>query len=278
MARRVTGQAIRNMQGITINSLLSGPKTPLKAMMGTSTAIATRPMAQAIGATFQGDRASAREAMAAYAALRQGIPDAWKIFKAKMNSLWKNEVQTDVKGMTIGSDDKVFQMIAADRDFRRANGEEYSLGNEIAFQATKIGRAINRNNLFTYGSKLLQSTDTALAYVMAKMNTRQRAFRKALEESPNNQVNKELMRKYENEMWNSIRDENGNIKWDDDASLKFMKEEVTLTRDLKGLAGGLDKAFKAAPWAQPFFLFARTGVNGLELSFKHTPLLNRLGS
>ena len=106
--KEVTGQAIRNMQGVTINSLLSGPKTPLKAMMGTSTAIATRPMAQAIGATFQGDRASAREAMAAYAALRQGIPDAWKIFKAKMNSLWKNEVQTDVKGMTIGSDDKVF--------------------------------------------------------------------------------------------------------------------------------------------------------------------------
>jgi hypothetical protein len=274
--KKVTGQAIRNMQGVTINSLLSGPKTPLKAMMGTSTAIATRPMAQAIGATFQGDRASAREAMAAYAALRQGLPDAWKIFKSKMNSLWKNEVQTDVKGYKVGSDDKVWEMIEADRSFRKANGEEYSVGNEIAFRMTQMGRALNRNNLFTYGSKLLQSTDTALAYVMAKMHTRQRAFRRALDESPSNQVNKELMRKYENEMWASIRDESGNIKWDDDASLKFMKEEVTLTRDLKGLAGGLDKAFKAVPWAQPFFLFARTGVNGLELGFKHTPLLNRL--
>ena len=36
------------------------------------------------------------------------------------------------------------------------------------------------------------------------------------------------------------------------------------------------KPWKAAPWAQPFFLFARTGVNGLELSFKHMPLFNRL--
>ena len=60
-------------------------------MMGTSTAIATRPMAQAIGATFQGDRASAREAMAAYAAMREGMPDAFKIFKAKMNSLGRTK-------------------------------------------------------------------------------------------------------------------------------------------------------------------------------------------
>ena len=30
------------------------------------------------------------------------------------------------------------------------------------------------------------------------------------------------------------------------------------------------------PWAKPFFPFARTGVNGLDLTFKHMPLLNRL--
>ena len=186
--KKVTGTAIRNMQGVTINSLLSGPKTPLKAMMGTSTAIATRPMAQAIGAAFQGDRASAREAMSAYAAMREVLPDAFKIFKAKMNSLWKNEIQTDVKGFKINSDDRMWEMMEADRAYRQSQGEKFSIGNQVAWQLSRMGRAANRNNLFTYGSKLLQSTDTALAYVMAKMNTRQRAFRKALDESPNNQI------------------------------------------------------------------------------------------
>ena len=61
-----------------------------------------------------------------------------------------------------------------------------------------------------------------------------------------------------------------------DAALKFAKEEATLTRDVSGFAGGLDKAMDKAPMLKPFFLFARTGINGLELSFKHMPLLNRL--
>jgi len=34
--------------------------------------------------------------------------------------------------------------------------------------------------------------------------------------------------------------------------------------------------FSANPWAKPFFLFARTGVNGLALTAKHTPGFNFL--
>ena len=72
--KKITGTAIRELQGVTINSLLSGPKTPLKAMMGTSTAIAAKPMAQALERPLQGDMASARSALAAYTAMRQAIP------------------------------------------------------------------------------------------------------------------------------------------------------------------------------------------------------------
>ena len=171
--KKITGTAIRELQGVTINSLLSGPKTPLKAMMGTSTAIAAKPMAQALGATLQGDMASARSALAAYTAMRQAIPDAWKIFKSTLNSLWKNQVQTDVKGVKIQVDDQKWNAYVAHGVGKKNDPGSITTGDELAFLVSGMARAANNWSFFTYGSKLLQSTDTALSYVMAKMHTRQ---------------------------------------------------------------------------------------------------------
>ena len=38
----------------------------------------------------------------------------------------------------------------------------------------------------------------------------------------------------------------------------------------------MNSVFQQTPWAKPFFLFAKTGVNGLNLTAKHTPILNFL--
>ena len=65
---------------------------------------------------------------------------------------------------------------------------------------------------------------------------------------------------------------NGNIV---DEATKFGRK-VTLTQDLTGFAKGLNDVFSAAPLAKPFFLFARTGVNGLALTGKYTPGFNFL--
>ena len=56
----------------------------------------------------------------------------------------------------------------------------------------------------------------------------------------------------------------------------MQKKEATLTQDLNGFAKGLEEVFNRTPWAKPFFLFARTGVNGLTLTAKHTPGFNFL--
>ena len=55
-----------------------------------------------------------------------------------------------------------------------------------------------------------------------------------------------------------------------------MYKEATLTEDLSGFAEGLNNAFEKAPHLKPFFLFARTGVNGLALTGKNTPIIGAL--
>ena len=68
-----------------------------------------------------------------------------------------------------------------------------------------------------------------------------------------------------------IFDSNGNIT---DAAAEYSRKEATLTQDLTGFSQKLGEAFNEAPWARPFFLFARTGINGLALTAKHTPGFN----
>ena len=72
---------------------------------------------------------------------------------------------------------------------------------------------------------------------------------------------------------NEIFDKFGNIT---DKAAEFSRKEATLTQDLTGFSAKLADAFNEAPWARPFFLFARTGINGLALTAKHTPGFNFL--
>ena len=81
------------------------------------------------------------------------------------------------------------------------------------------------------------------------------------------------MRAYEDDFYSQVFDAQGNIV---DEATQFARKEVTLTQELTGFAKGLNDVFSAAPLAKPFFLFARTGVNGLALTGKYTPGFNFL--
>ena len=87
------------------------------------------------------------------------------------------------------------------------------------------------------------------------------------------EITPDLLKNAEDKFYSSITDADGNIT---DAATLYAKKEATLTTDLEGFSKGLQDAFEKAPWAKPFFLFARTGVNGLTLTAKHTPGFNLL--
>jgi hypothetical protein len=106
---------------------------------------------------------------------------------------------------------------------------------------------------------------------------REKAMRRVLELEGSGvqlpQINGNIMKAYQDDFYAEIFDANGNIK--DDATM-FAKKEVTLTQDLTGFAKGLNDVMTSNPFVRPFFLFARTGVNGLALTGKHTPGFNFL--
>ena len=124
----------------------------------------------------------------------------------------------------------------------------------------------------------MAATDDAFGYILGRAKMREKAMRRVLDMQSIDgiklpEINKDLMKAYEDDFYAQVFDKDGNII---DEATKFARKEVTLTQDLTGFAKGLNDVFSAAPLAKPFFLFARTGVNGLALTGKYTPGFNFL--
>ena len=271
-----TGILIKELQDMMIHSILSGPKTPMRAIMGTSTATFLRPLSTAIGATmrypFTGDTATLKASLASLNAMVEAVPESFKLFKTKLNGYWSGDVATiktryseTTKG---GTNWEVLR--------RYYESDRSSDAEKIAFNVANVARSWNDNSFLTYSTKLMAATDDSFAYILGRARMREKAMRSALDAQGKGllpDINPDLIRKYENDFYSEVFDADGNIT---DAATEYARKEVTLTQDLTGFSKGLNEAFNAFPAAKPFFLFARTGVNGLALTAKHTPGFNFL--
>ena len=89
-----TGAFLREMGSMFTHSVLSGPKTAVRAVMGTSTATFARPMAMAIGGAMSGDAVTSRAGLAALNGMREAIPESFELFKKRLNSYWAGDIST----------------------------------------------------------------------------------------------------------------------------------------------------------------------------------------
>lgn len=273
-----TGVLIRELEQVMVHSILSGPKTPIRAIMGTGSATFLRPISTALGAGLKGDGQTMRASLAALNGLREAVPEAWTLFKTKLNSYWAGDIATiKSRYSQYSKSDESWEV------FRHwiENSGNASLGDKAAFYMANFSRAMNDSSFLTYSTKIMAATDDAFGYLLARAKGKEKAMREAMEQFNTGKVNEitpKLMREYEDRFMNQILDAEGNIRIDNELgrTVNYAKKEATLTQDLTGFAKGLNDVFDAHPWAKPFFLFARTGVNGLALTAKHTPGFNFL--
>ena len=272
-----TSLLLQELHRVMINSVLSGPKTPIRAIMGTSSATFLRPMAQVIGAgmrlPFTGDVSTLRSSLASVNAMREAIPEAWNIFKTRLNSYWAGDVATiKSRFQEYTPGDEQWKVL----EHWTENSGKSTDGDKAAFRIANLARSLNDNKFLTYSTKIMAATDDTFGYILTRSRAKEKAVREALENGSKGkwiEIDPKTLREAEDRFLGEITDADGNII---DKSVEFAKKEVTLTTDLTGFAKGLDAAFQQTPWAKPFFLFARTGVNGLALTAKHTPGFNFL--
>ena len=272
-----TGALIRSLQEMISHSVLSGPKTPMRAILGTGSATFLRPISTFIGATmrypFTGDSATIRGSLASMNGMMEAIPEAFDLFFTKLNGYWTGDISTvKTRYIEFTKGDDNWELVR-----RWAESDRADFGDRAVFNFANMNRSINNNNLFTYSTKIMAATDDAFTFLLGRAKMREKAMRRVLDlqtegiELP--QITADVMRQYQDDFYAEIFDANGNLK--DDATL-FAKKEVTLTQELTGWAKSLNDIMTSNPFTRPFFLFARTGVNGLALTGKHTPGFNFL--
>ena len=266
-----TGVLIKELQGVMVNSVLSGPKTSARAIMGTGSATFLRPFSQIIGATMRGDKATQRASLAAMSGMIESIPEAWKVFSTKLNAYWSGDISTiKTRFQQRARGDEQWAMLG---DWVENSGRA-DAGDKGAYYLANMARSLNDNKFLTYSTKVMAATDDTFGYILARSRAKEKAMRLAMDQFNQGNITEitpDLLKNAQDRFYSQITDVDGNIT---EAATIFAKQEATLTTDLTGFSAALNNAFEAMPWAKPFFLFARTGVNGLALTAKHTPVFN----
>ena len=272
-----TGYLVKELASMNTNSMLSSVKTPQRAIIGTFSSGFFRNVAHTVGGFARLDTDTARANAAALNAYFQAIPEAWAVFKNNLGSYWAGDVKT-IQNRFQESRRVADEDWEAQRAWTMTRG---NMGDQIAFGFADWVRTLNdpRNILgrvSTASSAALSAGDDSFRVIVGRARARERAMRQALDDTKVGkvtEVNDNLIRQYEDNFYKEYLDENGNLNFESDAYLQATFEEATLTKDLSGFGQALQNMMESTPYTAPFFKFARTGINGLMVSYKNTPLL-----
>ena len=273
-----TGALIQELQGVMVNSILSGPKTPIRAILGTASNSYLNATNEYIGAVLKSpfsDQTLAKKAsFAKLKGMVELLPEAYKVFRESWNSKFEADfanIRTRYSEAPTRNDHN-WNLFT---EWTEKNG---SIGDKAALYLLNTARTLNNNKLFSWSPRALAATDDTFKWLMARTRSKEMAFRNVLEETGNDwtKLTPELLKKAEDIHYRNLLDNDGNLDFSADSYLNKQFKEVTLTSEFEGFSKKLDGVLNETPLLKPFYLFARTGINGLNLSFKNTPLLSLL--
>ncbi len=273
-----SGALLRELQGVMVNSILSGPKTPLRALMGTAANSYLNSVNTVIGgaarAPFIGDTRSVRAATHNLVGMFELIPDAWKIFRSNMDANFSGDIATIKTRFSERSRfENNFELFG---EWAERSGNDYD---KMAFRIANTAYKLNNNRLATWGPRTLASIDQTFEWLMANARSKELGYREVMQKMDDGifqDWTPQLLKEAQDKHYARLLDEDGNIDITKDLFLEQQFREVTLTSELKGFSKKLEGIMSSTPWAKPFFLFARTGINGIGLSIKNAPIIGAL--
>ncbi len=273
-----TGDLIQNLQGVMVQSILSGPKTPLRALLGTTTNAYLNAINEAAGAVlrapFTNDIASRKASVAKLKGMFELVPESMDVFRKQWNAKFNANI-ADIRTRYSEAPTPSDELWDATRIWTETRGTD---GEKAAFYINNTARTMTNNKLFGWAPRALAATDETFKHLLARARSKEIGMRQALDAVGDDfsKLTPDLLKNAEDAHFNNLLDPDGNINLGRDSWLNKQFQEVTLTSELKGQAAKLDKVFSDIPFMKPFYLFARTGINGLNFTYKNTPLLGAL--
>lgn len=264
------GGIIKGAVSTFTNGALSGPKTTLRAWLGTSTAVALRPITLYIGALKRGDARLQAKALHQMAVWHEGANEALQMFSKSLNS-W------------LSGDGNLYDNFAGNTDALH-NTEQWKilgewvqergdLGNKAGYGLATMLSRMNNSPFISYPMGLMGAGDAANRTIIGRMELKALAFDKAWDANKG-VVDAQLIRKYEEELHSSIFNKDGVVT---DKAASLAGDEAALTTNLGPQFQGLENLINYNPLLKPFFMFPKTGINALKYVMSYNPLGTGLG-
>ena len=156
---------LNELQTVGVNSMLSGPKTPVRALVGTGLQTAMRPVATVLGALGRSDDRVLRGAYQSIGGMLEARNDAWRKAVAEWQSY--NVHEEGWRGFTQSTQDREWNAMMQYFD---QNG---TLGERAQAQFANMLRELNRNSFLNYGPRIMKSMDVYFSQMIARGRVRQ---------------------------------------------------------------------------------------------------------
>ena len=285
--KQSVGAVIEELQAMMINSTLSSGKTPLRAIIGTTSNTYLQSLQQLIGASMRmgltGDTRLLGASLAHTKGLIELIPEAFKVFKQNLDANFSKPI-ANVKNRFSEFDrtaERKWTVYgkAVEERFSKNPNKARAVADVAAFRFANIARTLNNNKLFGWSPRVLASVDDTFRHLMGRARSKEIAFKQvydAVESGNFKEITPELLKQAEDLQFNQYFDEFGDYSIEKDLALQQRFKEATLTSDMGKMGQRLENLFNEVPLIKPFFLFARTGINGLKMNVKNMPLFSLL--
>ena len=266
---QVKGMREQQLLGTWYNSILSSIRTPIKAVASTNLIATLRPFQAYLGAFAEGNKNEMLIAGSMIDSLRKAYAEGMDMFWHNWEAGVHGHKQTYDIRYDLDQDMYQWKSIGEiiESTGTASQKRSYALLDGVA--------SFNNNPLVRYSTNAMGAGDALARTVIGRMEMRHQAMRKALADGvdPDNAL--DVARATEENFRKSIFKEGKDGKWVvHDKAASMAGDEAAMTRNLQGVASVFDQ-INTIPLLRAFFPFARTGVNALNLTFEHIPILAR---
>jgi|TARA_R100001460_G_scaffold40295_1_gene75398 hypothetical protein len=257
------------LRGVFYHSVLSGPRTAVKAIFGTNLIAVLRPYQAWLGATLAGSKKEAVIASAQIAGINEMFQDSLKLFKHNWDLGVNRQAQTYVGKFNIETNTAQFKAMGK-------YVEQYGTPNEMAYY--KIAETLldfNNSPWVRYSVNAMGAGDAVARHLLGRFEMRMRAARKAIDDGVDlDDVVEVAARTEDNFKGEIFKTDKYGMDVVSDRAATLAGDETALTKALSSSNKGLE-AIGQKTGFRFFFPFVRTGINAIDLTWQHTPLLAR---
>ena len=265
---KVPSMLVKQLHAARINGLLSG-MAPLRAMLGNSMMTALKPASVMAGAMAQGDIAAFKRATWVYGGIAENFRRGLKVMKREWDLAARNPEEAMLRGRADLKQAKMEQLEYMD-SLAEAWRSEKAFGWQAKYGLWQMTKAVgwwNKQHFVRWGTNALYAIDGMTNSFMASGMARAKAY-DSLAKDWKGAVNFEAFTDTQRQLYSNAFDNTGLLT---DEAAKHASREIALNLD-NDMVKAFEDFLEYVPAAKGLFLFPRTGVNSVALSWTFNPI------